>query len=139
MLFRSSRHYKVDKIDGGMETHDRKIVLEKFSKTDGPEILVCTDAAGEGIDMQFCNFQINYDLPWNPNKLEQRMGRIHRIGQSRDVLYNNYVIDRENSIDGYILSRLLDKIESIKMAMGNETIYDLIGSVLLTPDEISKL
>jgi SNF2 family DNA or RNA helicase len=54
--------------------------------------MVCTDAAGEGIDMQFCNVEVNYDLPWNPNKLEQRMGRIHRIGQDRSVYYYNLVI-----------------------------------------------
>lgn len=130
--------YTVDKIDGSMDILERKATLTKFSKNDGPEVLLCTDAAGEGIDMQFCNIEINYDLPWNPNKLEQRMGRIHRIGQTREVLYNNYVVDKQNSIDGYILSRLLDKIENIKAAMG-EKIYDIIGIILLTPDEIAKL
>ena len=57
------KHYTVDKIDGTMEILQRKITLSKFSKSDGPEILLCTDAAGEGIDMQFCNIEINYDLP----------------------------------------------------------------------------
>ena len=78
--------------------------------------------------MQFCNVEFNYDLPWNPNKLEQRMGRIHRIGQTRKVFYYNFVVDKDASIDGYILSRLLDKIENIKASMG-EKIYDVIGII----------
>ena len=115
---------------------ERKEALKKFSKEE-TEILVCTDAAGEGIDMQFCNIEINYDLPWNPNKLEQRMGRIHRIGQKRDVFYYNYVVDKENSIDGFILSRLLEKIESIKSALGDR-VYDIIGEIL-NQDDFVKL
>src|SRR5437899_11363574 len=99
--------------------------------------MVCTDTAGEGIDMQFCNIEINYDLPWNPNKLEQRMGRIHRIGQKRNVYYYNYVVDKANSIDGFILARLLEKIEAIKAAMG-EKVYDIIG-LILKQEDIAKV
>jgi len=132
-----SKNYKVDKIDGKMEIYERKTALDNFASDNGPEILVCTDAAGEGIDMQFCNLEINYDLPWNPNKLEQRMGRIHRIGQKRNVYYYNYVIDKEHSIDGFILARLLSKIEAIKAAMGDK-VYDIIGSIL-NQEDIAKV
>jgi SNF2 family DNA or RNA helicase len=65
---------------------------------------------------------INYDLPWNPNKLEQRMGRIHRIAQDRNVYYYNFVIN--GTIDGYIIRRLLDKIENIKNAIGEKYTLD---------------
>ena len=136
LMERLSENYKVDKIDGTMKIEDRSSTLLEFRKDDGPEILLCTDAAGEGIDMQFCNIEFNYDLPWNPNKLEQRMGRIHRIGQTRDVFYYNFVVDKDSSIDGYILSKLLNKIENIKASMG-EKIYDIIGIILKTED-ISK-
>ena len=131
-----SKDYAVDKIDGTMSIGARSETLSNFSKDDGPEILLCTDAAGEGIDMQFCNIEFNYDLPWNPNKLEQRMGRIHRIGQTRSVFYYNFVVDKDASIDGYILSKLLEKIENIKASMG-EKIYDVIG-IIIKPDDIAK-
>jgi len=131
-----SQNYAVDKIDGTMSIMARSETLKNFSEDDGPEILLCTDAAGEGIDMQFCNIEFNYDLPWNPNKLEQRMGRIHRIGQRRDVFYYNFVVDKDKSIDGYILSKLLEKIENIKASMG-EKIYDVIG-IIIKSDDIAK-
>ncbi len=131
-----SSKFKVDRIDGSMGIIERKEALKRFSKEE-TEILVCTDAAGEGIDMQFCNIEINYDLPWNPNKLEQRMGRIHRIGQRRDVFYYNFVLDKKNSIDGFILSRLLEKIESIKSALGDR-VYDILGE-MLDQDDFARL
>jgi superfamily II DNA or RNA helicase len=136
LIERLSEHYEIGKIDGTMKIQDRSDMLLEFRKDNGPEILLCTDAAGEGIDMQFCNIEYNYDLPWNPNKLEQRMGRIHRIGQTREVFYYNFVVDKESSIDGYILSKLLDKIENIKASMG-EKIYDVIG-IILNSDDIAK-
>ena len=134
---RLSQTYKVGKIDGTMNIDERKKALDSFKQCEGEDVLLCTDAAGEGIDMQFCNIEINYDLPWNPNKLEQRMGRIHRIGQSKDVYYYNFVIDNEKSIDGYIFKKLLDKIEHIKEAM-NGKIYDVLGRII-SEEDISKL
>jgi len=129
--------YKVGKIDGTMDVHERKEALDKFKEPKGHEVFLCTDAAGEGIDMQFCNVEINYDLPWNPNRLEQRMGRIHRIGQTKKVYYYNFIMDKEKTIDGYILARLLDKIESIKEAM-DDKVYDIIGR-LVKQEDIAKL
>jgi len=133
-LFESlSQNYKVGKIDGTMHIKERKKALDSFKDSDGEEILLCTDAAGEGIDMQFCNIEINYDLPWNPNKLEQRMGRIHRIGQTRDVSYYNFVIKNEKSIDGYIIRKLLEKIEKIKEAL-DDKVYDILGRLVSEAD-----
>ena len=137
LLTRLSKYYHTGKIDGTMQIYERKEALEEFSKDKGFEILVCTDAAGEGIDMQFCNVEFNYDIPWNPNKLEQRMGRIHRIGQTRTVHYYNLIIDKENSIDGYILDKLFDKIKRIQEAMG-DSIFDILGR-LISSDTIAKM
>ena len=129
--------YKVGSIDGTMNIQERNEALMRFRRdTNGSEIMVCTDAAGEGIDMQFCNVEVNYDLPWNPNKLEQRMGRIHRIGQYRNVYYYNFVLN--DTIDGYIIRKLLDKMENIKNAIG-EKIYDVIGKRLASEEQIINL
>lgn len=124
------------RIDGTMSIIRREGALQQFRKVGGPDILLCTDAAGEGIDMQFCNMEINYDLPWNPNKLEQRMGRIHRIGQTRHVHYYNFVVDPDYSIDGHIMKTLLEKIDQIKHAMQGR-VFDVIGS-LLGPDDVGQ-
>jgi hypothetical protein len=116
-----------------MDISERKNALDLFRRLDGPEVLVCTDAAGEGIDMQFCNIEINYDIPWNPNRLEQRMGRIHRIGQKRHVFYYNFVLDPKNSIDGYILAQMLRKLENIKSAL-KDRVYDILGRMINQED-----
>ncbi|MDE0525351.1 MAG: helicase-related protein [Thaumarchaeota archaeon] len=128
--------YKTGRIDGLMSISEREQALRDFRAPDGTEILLCTDAAGEGVDMQFCNIEINYDLPWNPNKLEQRMGRIHRIGQDQNVSYYNFVVDSEFTIDGYIMNKILGKIEQIKEAMG-DTVYDIIG-MLIGPGDFGR-
>lgn len=130
--------YRTGRIDGTMDIMERKEALEKFARADGPDIFLCTDAAGEGVDMQFCNVEFNYDIPWNPNRLEQRMGRIHRIGQKRKVRYYNFVVDRENTIDGMIHGMLLDKIESIKTALGDDSIFDILGRII-AEDMIRKI
>jgi len=124
-----SLDWKTGRIDGTMTLHEREDSLNMFRDNQGLDVLLCTDAAGEGIDMQFCNIEINYDLPWNPNRLEQRMGRIHRIGQDQNVFYYNFIVDSQNSIDGYIMQKLLDKIEQIKKSMG-DTVYDVIGMLV---------
>ena len=130
---RLSRLYKTGRIDGSMSIEERKRALDEFRNRQ--EIMVCTDAAGEGIDMQFANIMINYDLPWNPTRLEQRMGRIHRIGQRRPVYYYNFVLS--GTIDGYILEKILEKVQVIKDSIGDR-LYDIIGR-LLTEDDITKL
>ena len=76
---------------------------------------MATEAAGEGINLQVCNILFNYDIPWNPNRLEQRMGRIHRYGQEKDCLIFNFVAT--NTKEGQVLQRLLDKLQEIRDAL----------------------
>lgn len=130
-------NYSTAKIDGTMIMQDREVALDKFSKTD-VDILVCTDAAGEGLDMQFCNMEVNYDIPWNPNRLEQRMGRIHRIGQTRNVEYYNFVLSGDKiGADGYVHQLLLSKLENIQTAL-DDGVYDLLGK-MYTQEEFAQL
>src|SRR5439155_9445719 len=81
-----------------------------------------------GINLQFCRVMINWDLPWNPNRLEQRMGRIHRYGQEFEVDIVNLVA--ENTREGEVLIRLMDKLDRMKVALGHEQVYDVIAGVL---------
>ena len=74
------------------------------------QVLVATEAAGEGINLQFCWLMINYDIPWNPVRLEQRMGRIHRYGQEKDCLIFNFV--STNTREGRVLHKLFERIQS---------------------------
>ncbi len=92
------------------------------------QILICTDAAGEGINLQFCRLLINWDIPWNPNRLEQRMGRIHRYGQKSDVLVFNMVAG--NTREGQVLRKLLNKLDIIREQLGDDRVYDVIQDVL---------
>lgn len=96
--------YSVATIHGGMSVDDRREAQCRF-KTPEVQILIATDAAGEGINLQFCRLLINWDIPWNPNRLEQRMGRIHRYGQLHDVMVFNMVAD--NTREGKVLNTLL--------------------------------
>ena len=122
--------YKVNYIHGGMEIDDR-IRAEKIFR-DETEVMVATEAAGEGINLQFCHLMINYDIPWNPNRLEQRMGRIHRYGQKKDVYIFNLVT--EDTREGQVLTRLLEKLEEIRNALGSDRVFDTIGDVFFGKD-----
>jgi len=115
--------YKVNFIHGSMNMEER-IKAEKVFR-DETEIMVATEAAGEGINLQFCHIMINYDIPWNPNRLEQRMGRIHRYGQQKDVYIFNLVA--EDTREGEVLSKLFDKLEEIRDKLGNDRVFDVIG------------
>jgi len=115
--------YTVNFIHGGMKLEDR-IEAEKIFKNK-TQILVATEAAGEGINLQFCHLMINYDIPWNPNRLEQRMGRIHRYGQQKDVYIFNLVA--EDTREGQVLSKLFDKLEEIRKSLGSDKVFDVIG------------
>lgn len=117
--------YKVNYIHGGMGIEER-IKAEKIFR-DETDIMVATEAAGEGINLQFCHLMINYDLPWNPNRLEQRMGRIHRYGQRKDVYIYNLV--SEDTREGKVLTRMLEKLEEIRRALGSDRVFDIIGDV----------
>ncbi|MBT9164893.1 MAG: RNA polymerase-associated protein RapA [candidate division WS2 bacterium] len=119
--------YKVNAIHGGMNQNDR-VDAEKIFKNE-TEIMVATEAAGEGINLQFCHLMINYDIPWNPNRLEQRMGRIHRYGQNKDVFVFNMVA--EDTREGEVLTKLFDKLEEIRTALGSDRVFDVIGDTFL--------
>ncbi|PUB09614.1 DEAD/DEAH box helicase [Paenisporosarcina sp. OV554] len=117
---------EVAKIIGNFSMDQRRIEVEKFRND--LQVMLATDAGGESINLQFCNQMINYDIPWNPNRLEQRMGRIHRIGQKNEVFVFNLVAS--NTREGDVLVRLLEKMEQMRNDLGQESVYDFIGEVL---------
>ncbi|MBC8420109.1 MAG: DUF3883 domain-containing protein [Desulfobacterales bacterium] len=118
--------YKINTIHGGMRLEDR-IQAEGIFKTE-TEVLVATEAAGEGINLQFCHIMINYDIPWNPNRLEQRMGRIHRYGQQKEVFVFNLVA--EDTREGRVLTKLFEKLREIKNALGSDKVFDVLSEIL---------
>ena len=107
-----------------MDARRRQVQLFR----DECQIMLATDAGGESINLQFCNQMINYDIPWNPNRLEQRMGRIHRIGQLNEVFIFNLVA--QNTREGHVMERLLTKMEQMRTDLGKDLVYDFIGDVL---------
>ncbi|HMQ04872.1 MAG TPA: helicase-related protein [Pyrinomonadaceae bacterium] len=119
--------YTVATIHGGKTVDERRQAQWDFAKPE-TQILIATDAAGEGINLQFCRLLANWDIPWNPNRLEQRMGRIHRYGQKQDVLVFNMVAS--NTREGQVLERLLHKLDIIRESMGDDRVYDVIQDVL---------
>jgi transcriptional regulator with XRE-family HTH domain len=118
-------------IHGGMHYTERQEQVERFRKHSGDggaRFMVCTDAAAEGINLQFCWIMINYDVPWNPARLEQRMGRIHRYGQKHDpVIILNLVAP--STREGRVLKTLLDKLEKIRKQLKSDKVYDSIGRI----------
>jgi len=115
--------YTVNFIHGGMRLEDR-VNAEKVFKHE-TQVMVATEAAGEGINLQFCHLMINYDIPWNPNRLEQRMGRVHRYGQQKEVYIFNLVAD--NTREGQVLCKLFEKLDEIRRAVGSDKVFDVIG------------
>jgi hypothetical protein len=109
-----------------MDVEARKHAQREFRKK--TKIMVATDAAGEGINLQFCRYLINWDIPWNPNRLEQRMGRIHRYGQKDDVWVYNLVA--QNTREGAVLQRVLSKLDIMRDQMGTDRVYDVIDEWL---------
>jgi Helicase conserved C-terminal domain len=79
----------------------------------------------EGINLQFCWFMVKYDIPWNPVRLEQRMGRIHRYGQEHDCLIFNFVA--ANTREGRVLAKLLDRLPEIRSELGTDQVFDVVG------------
>ena len=117
--------YRTNTIHGGMKLEDR-IMAESVFRNE-TDVLVATEAAGEGINLQFCHLMINYDIPWNPNRLEQRMGRIHRYGQQKEVFIFNLVA--ADTREGMVLNRLFEKLEEIRRAMGSDKVFDVLSEV----------
>ena len=120
-------------IHGGMKPGSRdepgsRLHAEQQFRDGDIQILVATEAAGEGINLQCCHILFNYDIPWNPNRLEQRMGRIHRYGQRFDCLIFNFVA--ANTIEGSVLQRLLSKLQEIRDALDDDAVFNVVGEVL---------
>jgi superfamily II DNA or RNA helicase len=113
-------------IHGSLRREERRVVQESFSQDKSVSVLVATDAAGEGINLQRAHLMINYDLPWNPNRLEQRFGRIHRIGQTEVCHVWNMIADETR--EGDVFARLLEKIEVERKDLGG-AVFDVMGEV----------
>ncbi len=125
--------FNVGFIHGGMKPGSRdepgtRLYTEQQFREGKIQILVATEAAGEGINLQVCNIMFNYDIPWNPNRLEQRMGRIHRYGQTKDCFIFNFVAT--NTVEGRVLRRLLDKLQEIRDALDDDAVFNVVGEVL---------
>jgi len=113
-------------IHGSMGREERVIAQESFKYDPDVRVLLATDAAGEGINLQRAHLMVNYDLPWNPNRLEQRFGRIHRIGQTEVCHLWNLVADETR--EGDVYRKLLDKLEEARKALGGH-VFDVLGKL----------
>ena len=122
--------YSINVIHGGMSLEDR-VAAERIFKNE-TQVMVATEAAGEGINLQFCHLMINYDIPWNPNRLEQRMGRIHRYGQTKEVYIFNLVA--ANTREGMVLEKIFQKLDEIREVMNSDKVFDVISEVLYDQD-----
>ena len=111
-------------IHGGVKRDERRKVQDRFTQDAEVTILVATDAAGEGLNLQRAHLMVNYDLPWNPNRIEQRFGRIHRIGQTDTCRLWNLVAD--GTREGTVFERLLTKLEEQRRALGGK-VFDVLG------------
>lgn len=116
----------VVQIHGGMKREDRRFAQERFRNDPAARVLVATDAAGEGVNLQNANLMVNYDLPWNPNRIEQRFGRIHRIGQTEVCHLWNMVASETR--EGDVFQRLFDKLEAERKALGGR-VFNILGDV----------
>ncbi len=120
------REESVVRIHGGMGREDRLKAQEAFRHDPHVQVLLATDAAGEGINLQRAHLMVNYDLPWNPNRLEQRFGRIHRIGQTEVCHLWNLVANETR--EGDVYRKLLDKLEQARQTLGGK-VFDVLGKL----------
>ncbi|WP_231998632.1 helicase-related protein [Nocardioides baekrokdamisoli] len=111
-------------IHGGVRRSERRVITEEFTKNRDCQILLATDAAGEGLNLQAAHLMVNYDLPWNPNRIEQRFGRVHRIGQEEVCRLWNLVAS--NTREGEVFTRLLEKLEQMRQTYGGK-VFDVLG------------
>lgn len=123
-------------IHGGMGREERKKAETLFTQDKSTEVLLATDAAGEGINLQRAHLMVNYDLPWNPNRLEQRFGRIHRIGQTEVCHCWNLVASRTR--EGDVYRRLLEKLDEERKALGGK-VFDILGKLTFDDMPLRKL
>ncbi len=111
-------------IHGGVRREERRKTQQLFTQDKDVRVLVATDAAGEGLNLQRAHLMVNYDLPWNPNRIEQRFGRIHRIGQ--DEVCHLWNLVAANTREGDVFLRLLDKVEEQRAAYSGK-VFDVLG------------
>ena len=123
---RLGREQAVVTIHGGMRREDRNAAQDAFRHDPEVRVLLATDAAGEGINLQRAHLMVNYDLPWNPNRLEQRFGRIHRIGQTEVCHLWNLVAS--DTREGDVYRRLLEKLEQARHSLGGQ-VFDVLGKL----------
>jgi superfamily II DNA or RNA helicase len=123
-------------IHGSLGREQRKNAEQSFTQDKEVEILVATDAAGEGINLQRAHLMVNYDLPWNPNRLEQRFGRIHRIGQT-EVCHLWNMVAKETR-EGEVYHRLLEKLEEERRALGGQ-VFDVLGRLTFEDRPLREL
>ncbi len=132
-------------VHGGM---DKQEALDRFERPDGPNILISSEVAAEGVDLQFSSLVVNYDLPWNPAKIEQRIGRIDRIGQEESqILIWNLVY--EDTVDDRVYERLLERLNTFRQALGSmeavlgeeirELGYELLSHKLTPQQELERI
>ena len=118
------RGYSTSILNGSMSIEERNAVLQEF-KTE-TDILISTDAGGEGLNLQFSNCIINYDLPWNPMKIEQRIGRVDRIGQQKDVIVYNFIL--ADTVENRVKAVLEEKLSVILKEIGIDKYSDVLDS-----------
>ncbi|MGD0917799.1 MAG: helicase-related protein [Thermodesulfobacteriota bacterium] len=123
-------------IHGSLGREQRKNAEQNFTQDKDVEILVATDAAGEGINLQRAHLMVNYDLPWNPNRLEQRFGRIHRIGQT-EVCHLWNMVAKETR-EGEVYHRLLEKLDEERKALGGQ-VFDVLGRLTFEDRPLREL
>ncbi len=122
---------QIAQIHGGMDYREREEQVAAFRRPvaeGGALYLVATDAAGEGINLQVCWLMVNYDIPWNSARLEQRMGRIHRYGQKHDAVYILNLV-AGNTREGRVMKTVLEKLERIRRELGSDKVFDVIGEL----------
>lgn len=122
--FLTNRGYKISLLNGSLDIDERNNVYHEFKKE--TQILISTDAGGEGLNLQFTNVVINYDFPWNPMKIEQRIGRVDRIGQTKDVYVYNFVL--ADSIERRVQQVLENKLAVILKELGIDKYSDVLDS-----------
>jgi superfamily II DNA or RNA helicase len=123
-------------IHGGMGREERMKAQESFKHDPEVQVLIATDAAGEGINLQRAHLMVNYDLPWNPNRIEQRFGRIHRIGQTEVCHLWNLVADETR--EGDVYRTLLEKLEQARQTLGGQ-VFDVLGKLQFEGQSLREL
>ena len=131
----TGRGWEVNVFHGGMSSGAKDLAIEQFKKNSGSQVLICTEAGGEGRNLQFCHFLVNYDLPWNPMKVEQRIGRIDRIGQTQPIsIFNLWVKD---TVEERVLDILENRIRLFEETVGG--LDPILGDAENIESDIQKI